>query len=195
MSYRHKAMGIWERNRFEQGLGTVAGFSNPWSLGETPNGDQEARLGSRDQGWLPAGLPSLRVQGIFCTTESVPISSSFCKHQVRSDALFNRYQAINLLVPTSLEHADLASLGKVMGRAGGGGRVGGAVPCPLLWVSGFFWKPELRLGLGGWGQGGRKRIVFVFERRLIWNLLCSPVWPGICHHPPSSDFRVLGLQV
>lgn len=77
-------MGLWERNRFEQGLESVVGVSQTWSLGETPNGDPEARLGSRDQGWLPARLPSLRVQGIFCTNESVPTSSSFYKHQVRS---------------------------------------------------------------------------------------------------------------
>lgn len=65
-----------------------------------------------------------------------------------------------MLVPTSLEHADLTSLGKVMGRAGGG--VGGAVPCPLLWVSGFFRKPELRLGLGGMGSGRQEEDCFYF---------------------------------
>lgn len=40
--------------------------------GETPNGEQGAGLGSRDQGWLPTGLPLDRVQGIFWTNDSGP---------------------------------------------------------------------------------------------------------------------------
>lgn len=92
-SRRITVMGLYqegsrERNRFEQGLGSVAGINQTWSLGENPNGDQGAGLGSRDQERLLAGLPLDRVQGIFCTNESVPTSSSFCKLQVKSGHSF-----------------------------------------------------------------------------------------------------------
>lgn len=54
MSSRHIIMGLYqegsrERNRFEQGLGSVAGINQTWSLGENPNGDQGAGLGTRDR--------------------------------------------------------------------------------------------------------------------------------------------------
>lgn len=178
------------RQRFKQHLGTVAKVNQDWSLGRDPSwwarswvGLQRSRVASC---WPIIGQSTRHFLDQWIWPRVLSVNTRWSL-----DTLFNRYQAINLLVSTSLEHADLASLGKVMGRSE-------SSPSWPLWVKGFFWKHKLRLGFGGLGQKGRKIEMFVFFLVCVSGVGRGGGWPrtyyvaqaGLENLLQSSSFRL-----